>query len=181
MNPLALVIGGFAAMVLAAKSLAQTPSVSIRNVVDQLPKHPTRRYGKRSIDQIRYLVIHHSSGDNQSPEMIARFHSTSDHLKKGGAPAIAYHFYLTEDGTIYQTNRLDTVSWHVANNNTPSVGICLSGNLDQHPPTEAQQKSIVALTKILKQQLPNPVAIKPHGYFKRTNCPGQYLDMNLFR
>ena len=145
MNELVPILGGFSLVALAAFAIKKsansvTNKLNLVDVVDILPKHPYKKYQTRSLEQIKNLVIHHSAGDHQSPEQIARFHSTSDHLQQGGAPGIAYHFYITEDGTIYKTNQLQTVSWHVSNNNTASIGICLSGNLNHHPPTKAQQK-----------------------------------------
>lgn len=186
MNVLVPIVGGFSLVAIASVAFAKSGSISISgdlrllDVVDDLPRHPFKRYNTRSLDRIRYLVIHHSAGDGQGPELIARFHSSSDHLQKGGAPGIAYHFYITEDGTVYKTNRLQTVSWHVSNNNTASVGICLSGNLNNHPPTEAQKRSVATIAKRLQKTLPNEVRIKRHGFFKSTSCPGKFLDMGIF-
>lgn len=185
MKGLLSIVGGFSLVAIASVAFAKNESngnnsIRLIDAVDDLPRHPSKRYKSRSLSQIRYIVIHHSAGDNQGPELIARFHSTSDHLQKGGAPGIAYHFYITEDGTVYKTNRLETISWHVSNNNTASVGICMSGNLNNHPPTEAQKRSVSMIAKRLKQTLPNQVEIKRHGFFKSTSCPGKFLNMEIF-
>ena len=171
-----LISFGFIGLVKLAKGSNQA---SIISLVNALPKHPFRSYEQRRLDQIQYLVIHHTAVDEQSPVQIAKFHTESDHLIQGGAAGIAYHFFIREDGRIYQTQELTTISWHVAGHNTASVGICLSGNLDRHPPTAAQQSSVKALVAQLKQQFPQ-VQVKRHGEFKQTNCPGQYLRMSLF-
>ena len=164
-----------------AKAAKANPvsALEVIDIVDELPKHPYRTYSKRSLGQVRYLVIHHSASSGQSPETIARFHSTSDHLTKGGAAGIAYHFYIREDGSVYQTQALETISWHVSNNNTPSIGICLSGNLEKKSPTAAQKRSVVSLVAQLKAMLPT-TQVKRHGEFKATTCPGKYMDMRIF-
>jgi N-acetylmuramoyl-L-alanine amidase len=180
MNPLVIILGGFGVVGLA-KLLSGGASrfAGVIDVVNSLPRHAWKVYPSRKLSQIEYLVIHHSAAENQSPETIANFHVNSSHLSADGAPGIAYHFYIREDGTAYQTNQLETISWHVANNNTKCVGICLSGNLENRPPTEAQKNSAVQLVRQLKRQLGN-VQVKPHGFFKATACPGRYLDMNIF-
>lgn len=171
-----LISFGLIGLVKLAKGSGNT---SFEDIVDDLPKHPFRVYGKRNLSQIRYLVIHHTAADGLSPHQIARFHTESDHLINGGAAGIAYHFFIREDGKVFQTQHLETISWHVANNNTPSVGIVLSGNLDRKPPTKAQQKSVVELVRELKRMLPQ-TQIKRHGEFKNTNCPGHFMDMSIF-
>ena len=112
--------------------------------------------------------------------MIARFHVESSHLSATGAPGIAYHFYILEDGTTYQTNYLQTISWHIKNNNTASVGICLSGNFDHAKPTNAQLKSLRKLLKTLKQALPQTQIIG-HRDLRPTSCPGQKFDISSFK
>ena len=133
-------IGSALGVTILMRTFSSMNNPRIVDLVDSLPKHPLKRYGKRSLATIRNLVIHHSASDGQTPYSIARFHVESKHLAADGAAGIAYHFYLTEDGTIYQTNRLETVSWHVRGKNTPSVGICLSGNLSNSSGNIRQKK-----------------------------------------
>lgn len=151
------------------------------DIVNALPKHPTKPYPTRSKDQIQNIVIHHSAvGGNQSPFVVARFHVESSHLSSTGAPGIGYHFYILEDGTTYQTNYLNTVSWHVKNQNTACVGICLSGNFDVSRPTTAQQSSLRRLLKALKQALPQ-ARIVGHRDLRPTSCPGKNFDIRSFQ
>ena len=67
-------------------------------------------------------MIHHSATDDGSPEAYARYH-----VQTRGWPGIGYHFVIQKDGGIYQTNRLDTISYHVSGQNTNSIGICGTG------------------------------------------------------
>ena len=150
------------------------------DISSQLPKHPSKRYGTRGLHQVKNIVIHHSAVDGKSPWQIARFHVESNHLDTGGAPAIAYHFYITERGKIYQTNPLDAVSWHVKNHNTESIGICLSGNFDNHPPTKEQKRSLKRLTKVLKRQFPQSRVLQ-HKDLRPTNCAGRYFDIRPYQ
>jgi len=136
---------------------------------------PSQSYGRRSLDEVRYIVLHHSAIDGYGPEDYAQWH-----VEKNGWPGIGYHFVIQPGGTIYQVNDLETVSYHTKGNNTPAVGICLSGNLSEHEPTLAQESSLKRLIKKLKKELPESVSIHGHGEFVNTSCPGN-LDVDKFR
>ena len=41
---------------------------------------------------------------------------------------MGYHFYVQPDGMIYQTNRLETISYQVYKQNAYSLGISIAGN-----------------------------------------------------
>ena len=173
------ILGGLAFGAWAVSVLGRNGLSSVVNVVNDLPKHPYKRYGTRTLSQIRYLVIHHSGGFNQSVEAIARYHVGPNHISSEGIPGIAYHFYITEDGTTFQTNELETVSWHVGGNNTASVGICMSGNFNGQPPSQAQLQSALSLVASLVDKLGN-VEVKGHRDFSNTSCPGQFTDLSIF-
>jgi N-acetyl-anhydromuramyl-L-alanine amidase AmpD len=141
----------------------------IINIVDQLPHHPTATYQTRQLSDITHIAIHHSAGSgNASPADIARFHVNTREW-----PGIAYHFLIQPDGTIYQTQRLKTISWHVANNNKKLIGICLNGNFITIPPQQKQLDATKWLVAQLRNQFPN-IEIKGHKDFpdQQTACPG---------
>lgn len=179
MKEVAFILGGLAIGAVIIGLVASGDFGGVVDVVNSLPKHPYKKYGRRNLSEIKYLVIHHTGNFGQTAEQIAKYHVGKNHISDDGIAGIAYHFFINEAGTVYKTNELETVSWHVSNNNTPSVGICLSGNFNERPPTPAQVKSVVGLVGSLKNIL-GDVSVKPHGYFKQTDCPGRYFDMSIF-
>lgn len=160
----------------------QVSQPAIHDVVDQLPRHPTLRYSQRRRDKITHLCIHHSATPATiSLERIAEYHTQADpSRKKDPWPGIGYHFYVKPDGTIYQTNREETVSYHVAMNNNYTVGICVGGDFTRAVPTQQQVDGAAHLVAWLMQELKIPEAnIKGHKEFPQndTSCPGvQWLD-----
>jgi hypothetical protein len=104
-------------------------------------------------------------------ENIAKYHVES----KDWA-GIGYHFYVVPDGTIYQTQRLETASWHVSHNNDRSAGICVAGDFTYAPPPQIQVDSAAHLTAWLMQELAVPESnILGHREFpdNDTSCPGE--------
>lgn len=140
--------------------------LSIKNIVDLLPAG-YGTYGTRSLEQITTIVIHHSASEDQTAFDYADYHISTHNW-----PGIGYHYVIDPDGTVNQTNKLTTVSYHVASNNTPSVGICVSGNLNNHPMTAAQERALKALISRLRTILPNKLTVAGHRDFGTTDCPG---------
>lgn len=144
----------------------------IHDVVDQLPKHATLRYATRQLNRITHLCIHHSATAGTIPlENVAKYH-----VEDRGWAGIGYHFYIKPDGTIYQTNRLETVSFHVSQNNDYSVGVCVSGDFTYAPPPDKQVDAAASLVAWLMQELSVPDQnVLGHKEFPNndTSCPGE--------
>jgi hypothetical protein len=156
-----------------------TPSaiaLPMEDVTARLRRHPVKRFDRRTLDQIKYLVIQHSvlPGDFP-PEKIANFL-----VEKRQWPGIGYHFYITSDGTIYQTNDLETVCYFAGSNvqhNPLGVCICFAGNFTTEVPTDAQLSSGGKLLAFLMQELHLPIgSIRGHKEFVVTQSPGNQWD-----
>jgi N-acetyl-anhydromuramyl-L-alanine amidase AmpD len=145
---------------------------AMRDVVDQLQKHPTKSYPTRQLKAITHICIHHSAVAGTVPvEHVAKYHVESQDW-----PGIGYHYYVKPDGTIYQTQRLETVSYHVNHNNHYSLGICVSGNFTYAPPPQIQIDAAAQLTAWLMQELKIlEKNILGHKEFpdNDTSCPGE--------
>ena len=143
----------------------------ITDVADKLPKHATLKYSTRPLSQITHIAIHHSAAPgNVGPERIASYHVGKDW------PGMGYHFYVQPDGTIFQTERLETISYQVYKQNDYSLGICTAGNfMGGLIPTPKQIESIGHLVAWLTQKLDVKLEnVKGHKEFpeNQTACPG---------
>jgi len=137
------------------------------DLVDILPKHAWKRYSKRDLAKIQRIVIHHFAG-RISIEEAARLHISK------GWPGIGYHYVIDLDGTINITQRLDTISYNVGNNNTPTIGIAVRGNWESKlPPT----CTLFALTELLESLMTTlgEMPVYGHNDFRNTACPGGAL------
>ena len=70
-----------------------------------------------------------------------------------------YHYYITRDGTTYQTRNEQLIGAHAKGYNQHSLGICYEGGLDkQGKPadtrTKAQKQSLLKLLRRLKKEHP---------------------------
>jgi N-acetyl-anhydromuramyl-L-alanine amidase AmpD len=154
------------------------PQPAIRSVIDQLMKHPTLRYERRPLNQITHLAIHHTATPpTVTPTRIAELHVQPDSNRgKEAWPGIGYHYFIHADGSIDQTNALETASYHVHRHNIYSVGIVFAGSfMNGKIPTSAQLRSGAHLTAWLMQELNVPLArVWGHREFpdNTTVCPG---------
>ena len=148
----------------------------IEDVSASLPRHETDKYETRSLSEIKNLVIHHTAvSPDVGPEAIARYH-----VDKQGWPGIGYHYFITTEGAIYQTNQLETISYHVRRNNPASVGIALAGNLMEGGPTPRQLESTSRLLAYLIRRLGLTVdSVTGHRDLVATACPGDQWEAGL--
>lgn len=155
----------------APKPVVPTPKIT--DITDSLPRHPSQQYSARALESIKYLVIHHAAvPPTVGAERIARYH-----VENQGWPGIGYHFFIAADGLIYQTNKLETISYHAQDVNPTGVGICLAGNFTSEIPTVAQLDGTAELCAYLLDHLKlNLEAVKGHKDFVQTQCPGQQWD-----
>ncbi len=154
------------------------PKPSLRQVINQLPRHPVLRYEKRSLSQITHVAVHHTAAPVAlGPLRIAELHVDEDAGRgKEAWPGIGYHFFLHADGTIEQTNQLETVSYHVYRHNKYTVSVAFAGSfMNGRIPTSAQLRAGAHLIAWLMQELHIPMArVWGHREFpeNETVCPG---------
>jgi len=149
--------------------------LNIKDIVKLLPTSGTKKYGKRRLSAIKYIVIHHSAIDGYTAFDYALWH-----LKRGWA-GIGYHFVIEKDGTVNKTNELTTISYHVKGKNTMSIGISMSGDFEKHKPTKAQLKSLVSLIKKIKKDVNKKLLVRGHKELNQSLCPGKYVDLDKIR
>lgn len=146
------------------------PAYKINNIIDKLTKHPTKTYRTRELAGVESIVIHHSAVD---PSVDA-YRIAAYHVNHLDWPGIGYHYVVTAEGIIYQTNKVETLSYHVGRMNPQCVGICLLGNFTDVVPPQAQQDA----AKWLVEQLQGSVLPEAEGTGHRlvpytaTSCPG---------
>ncbi|MCD6289727.1 MAG: N-acetylmuramoyl-L-alanine amidase [Anaerolineae bacterium] len=154
------------------------PKPAFRVIVDELPKSddPDNVYDKRDLSEIKAIVVHHTA----VPPSVDAWRVAKAHVEFNGWPGIGYHFFINADGTIEQTNWLETVSAHTKGQNRYSVGVVFAGDFTNVVPTPAQIERGGHLIAWLMQELKVPVEwVRGHKEMpdQTTACPGdQWLD-----
>jgi N-acetyl-anhydromuramyl-L-alanine amidase AmpD len=150
----------------------------ITDITTQLTRNGN--YPVRNLDKITQVVVHHSAtlstASGSNPQAYARFH-----VQNRGWKGIGYHYVIQPNGDIFQTNRLESVSNHVKNANTRSIGICLSGNFDEESATPEAMSALIWLIAHLNGLLNRPLDIRAHNEFASKSCPGTGFDMDALR
>jgi N-acetylmuramoyl-L-alanine amidase len=148
--------------------------MKFRIVVDELPVHKEKRYTNRALSSITTAVIHHTdTGITVKTTAIANYH-----VGHHNWPGIGYHFVVSDEGIVEQTNWLRTVSYHAVNANKIGIGICLKGSfMNGRVPTEEQLFATRCIIEFLKGVIgPKPLLVSGHKHFVSTACPGDTWD-----
>ena len=113
---------------------------------------------------INLIVIHCSatrSNKRFTVEQLRDCHNARFHGK-----GIGYHYYIEQDGTVFQTRDENDIGMHARGYNAHSIGICYEGGLDENgnpsdTRTPAQKRALLILLRALKEDYPD-AAIKGH-------------------
>jgi hypothetical protein len=154
---------------------------------DELPRlstddYPDGHFAQR-VAAISLIVVHHTGTNDEI--QAANKYSQERNWNPGAGPAIQaphipYHYYIDAGGRLIACNQLWERTWHAARANDLSIGVALAGELQSHPPREAQ---LTTLRWLLAQLHPalrlDRSAVVAHGeltpFGNSTNCPGPSL------
>ncbi len=162
---------------LALGATPEIPRPAMIDLVDSLPRRKDEHYESRELSQITHIAVHHSAAPATiPPRRIAEYHVYSESHQW---PGMGYHFYIGPNGTIYHTQDLKLISWHVHKNNSYTVGVCLAGNFTRTTPPRPQLDAAARLIAWLMQELRIPAEyVLGHKEFplNATACPGYQWD-----
>ena len=159
--------------------------VALYDVVNELPRHRERRYGRREAEQIRGQYIHHS-GALRGGDGFAHMCSSARYVvKHRGWPGFAYTtwipFFDCFDSAgarvVYRGNYDETVTYHAGKGpNQKGIAHCLQGNLSRREISTHQQMVLPVVLAFFAQKLGIPDQCI--GHFQATDgspkatCPG---------
>jgi N-acetylmuramoyl-L-alanine amidase len=140
----------------------------------------------KALTEVKFIVIHHAEIDSGNRDYYNWLHKAYF-----GWDAVGYHFIigngvnnLSTDGEIEIGRELKYQGAHVKNENHNSIGICLTGNLDNYRATEKQYSSLIRLVKDLMNtynvDVQNIVGHRDFDGVTKT-CPGKMFDLSEFR
>lgn len=129
--------------------------------------------------RVTRLVLHHSATETGNARVFRCLHRACN-----GWADIGYH-YVIGNGTLSGDGEVETgrpewaVGAHARRNNDDSIGICLVGDMERHPPTEKQLRALGGLLRrLMSDHGMCPGDIYLHGELQEcsTLCPGRYFD-----
>lgn len=150
-------------------------NIDIEDLRGKLPVHPTLRYDRRPLTQIKRLVIHHSAtSGNATAEQFARYHVSAHGEPPEEWPGIAYHFVITTDGRIQYTADHALVTYGVAGQNADTVHICLVGDFTDQTPGDVQLAATRSLIDNYRLAMGQAYPVYGHREIAKTKttCPG---------
>jgi N-acetyl-anhydromuramyl-L-alanine amidase AmpD len=190
------------AAVIFAQDVASGPAIFAADYGNNRPSKPqivSRKewnakapVGKAAKNRPRYITIHHTATLQKPAVPIAQkmralqdFSQREDRLDTGKFKPVwfdvPYHFYIAADGQIAEGRKLKYVGdTNTEYDPTGHALIVLEGSFNKEQPTAPQLESLRQLTVWLarRYKIP-PEAIKGHGDYAKTACPGENLKKLL--
>lgn len=113
-----------------------------------------------------HLILHHAAASSTTPDGIHAYH------KSKGWAGIAYHYFVSKDGSVCRGRPENMIGAHTMNWNYCSIGICFEGNFENETMQAAQLQAGCALIADIKTRYPN-IVVGRHCDFGQTCCPGK--------
>ena len=113
-----------------------------------------------------HLILHHAAASTATAEGIHAYH-----LSKGWA-GIAYHYFVSKAGVIYEGRPEKMCGGHTLNWNHCAIGICFEGDFSTEEMPVAQFKAGQELIEDIVHRHPT-IKIGRHSEFNSTACPGK--------
>ena len=135
----------------------------------QLPVRPGRGYPSRSLNGLALFVVHYSAGPARVGVRAVAGYQTgaSSHLP---FPAIAYHWFVEGDGTLYRCHDYTVRTWGSggAGVNERAVHCCYAGDVE---PNAAQITGMRRARELTEAELGWELRVEGHKDRDATRCP----------
>ena len=153
------------------------PVIVRGNAATIYPHHNVLKYGRTYNVRIEPSVLATASGGlNGFKSNSAWTFTTKAAPPAAGTPRVV----VAADGMIYEGRPINVRGAHTGGFNTGSVGVCLTGNFEQHTPAPIQLERVLELGGLLRDGY-SITHLAGHRDFQPddTVCPGRYLEPQL--
>mgnify|MGYP000020564929 CR=1 FL=1 len=125
--------------------------------------------GKRDVSKI---IVHHTA----SPQSTTVDQIRDWHVNGNGWSDIGYHLIVLGDGSLEKGRSINKTGAHCKGHNKRSIGVCVTGNTSQEPPTTAQVETLLGtLNRLIAEYGLTRQDVYGHRDFGDTECPGNFL------
>jgi len=129
---------------------------------------------KRSREDVRYIVIHHTDSlPTATPQEIHAWHT------KRGWAGCGYHYLVYSDGTVYIARPSSWVPACVQGFNRQSLCVAAVGQFNDYPPSESHLRTLARLVARLRREYPQAELVR-HKDLNPTTCPGNAFPWRAF-
>ena len=138
---------------------------------------PTKLY-KTNIRKIDTIIVHCSDSPHRGDDA----HTIDKwHIERWGKHSgLAYHFVITDDGTIQKGRWSDNAGGHAKGYNLHSIGVCFTGGYEYNDILDVQRDSLIklldGLVDVYNLEVSNVIG---HNEVSSKDCPN--LDMDKLR
>lgn len=145
--------------------------------------------GERPLSGIRYIVIHYTGNDSKTDT--AKNEASYFHREDGNQRNAGAHFFVDQNGDVYQTIKLKYKAWSVGgdivttkngaaslhgictNTNSVSIELCDCAKKD---PSEKMIEAVKGVISYIRERCPNAKTTVRHFDCTGKSCPGRMTD-----
>lgn len=151
-----------------------------------IPAKPISYGGDRAYSAVKYIVIHYTGNNGDTARNNCNF------FARGNTRSAGAHFYVSQNGDVYQSIQMKKVAYAVGGfvtqkngagsyykkcTNTNSVSIELCDNASKDP-SAAQNEAVRQLVAYIRSVCPNANTIIRHWDVSGKSCPARMTGTN---
>lgn len=122
------------------------------------------------------IVNHHTGAEEKNAAQVRQYHLSL------GWRDVGYNYLIERDGRLVIGRSLEIKGAHCVELNHCAIGVCMIGNMNNHPPTPEQYATWLDLLPTLSKRFGiSTKDILGHREASPTACPGTHVDMNKVR
>jgi hypothetical protein len=149
------------------------PAPPIQNITGQLKTAPDKQFPTRPLNQVQRIIVHHTA----VPPTVGAERIAAHRVDNQGWPGIGYHYFITGEGVIQQTNELTTQATHAGQYDPVAIGVSFAGDFTNAVPSPAQISAGAQLITWLMGQFGLSIeAVNGYKELVVTQSPGQQWD-----
>lgn len=142
--------------------------------------------GERAYSAVKYIVIHYTGNNNDTAK------NNCDFFHNGNTRSAGAHFFVSQNGDVYQSIQMKKVAYAVGgfvtqkngagslykvctNSNSVSIELCDNASRD---PSAAQTEAVRQLVAYIRSVCPNAGTIIRHWDVSGKSCPARMTGSN---
>lgn len=151
-----------------------------------IPAKPISYGGQRALTAVQYIVIHYTGNNGDTAK------NNCDFFHNGNTRSAGAHFFVSQNGDVYQSIELRRIAYAVGgfvtqsngagsyykkcmNTNSVSIELCDNASKD---PSAAQIKAVRELIIFIRKFCPNAKTIIRHWDVSGKSCPARMAGKN---
>jgi len=167
--------------------LLESEGLTVHDLRGELPEHPSKRYRRRTMSEVKGLCVHHNAGAAKG--RVTAFRDASYHVERRNWPGLAYFAQVGPAGEVYICNDIEACGYaqgtrqRIGDENREFVAIAVQGAFASKYHPDLDEPALVQIATVLRMWdvISSMIGLTSEALFGhfdlgKASCPGWTLE-----